>query len=105
MQAIDKRDFTVSDQGWDTYQIEWCPDNGLRGDAVLKVDITTTVCKGDGYITPDFSDTTLDGLDVIETNFDHYNEETGEERPVTPEEHKFILQTLINHLTENYLHL
>ena len=105
MQAIDKRDFTVSELRSDTFRVEWCPDSGLRGEAVLVVDLTTTVCKGDGHITPDFSDTTFDGVDLIESNFDHYDGETGEERPATDEERKFIFETLVNHLRHNYLHL
>jgi hypothetical protein len=104
MQTINRQDFVVYELGCDTYRVEWLPmDEPLWGEAIIEVDSTTTTCKGDGYITPDFSDTTIDGVNVITFGFGYHEAETGHERPVTDEEKKFILETLVNHLTETYL--
>ena len=95
---LDKRDFIINtDYDQETITFEHCPteERAFNSSGKLTFDSLYQVCKGDGHLTPDFTDATFSSFE-----FEQITALKGENKlEEIPNEYKeAILNVLINQL-------
>ena len=90
---MDRRDMLIKvDYDTETVEFEHAPDKGISSSGVLSFFTIGTICKGDGWNTPDVIDQDFNGFEFDEIQaFD----EDGNELETVPNEYKDSIINMI----------